>query len=51
MARRVTRCFIGVQDDSENPYEGNSFQASIWEQSSHTCRGAYGQSQGDDVSR
>ena len=37
---------MGVQDDSENPYRGNSFQASIWKRSSHTCKGAHGQSQG-----
>ena len=36
---------MGLQDDGENPYGRNSFQASLWKRGSHTCRSTYGQSQ------
>ena len=42
MARWVTKCSMGAQADDENPYEGNSFQVSLWKRSSHTCRSAHG---------
>ena len=37
---------MGIQDDYENPYRGNPFQASLWKRGSYTCRGAHGKPQG-----
>ena len=51
MAGWAAGCVMGIQDDCENPYRGNPFQASLWKRGNYTCRSAHGQPQGDDVSR
>ena len=51
MAGSTTRCVIGIQDDCENPYRGNPFQASLWKRDGYSYKSAHGQPQGDDVSR
>ena len=28
---------MGIQDDCENPYRGNTFQASLWKRGNYTC--------------
>ena len=43
MARRATRCSMGIQNNGENPYRRNSFQVSLWKRNSHTCRSAHSQ--------
>ena len=51
MVEWTAGCVKGIQDDCENPYRGNPFQASLWKWDSYICRSAHGQPQGDDVSR
>ena len=46
MAGWTAGCVMGIQDDYENPYRGNPFQASLWKWGSYTCRGAHGKPQG-----
>ena len=41
MAKWVTMCSIGLHDNCEDPYRGNSLQTSLWKWSNHTCGNAY----------